>query len=212
MRKLYWVDALEDKIECSDLDGRKRTQIITHAAHPFAVTIFDSKIYWTDWHNKSVLTATKTGNKVEEVRHGLSGALDIRAVSQQRQPNDWTPCADNNGGCTHLCLYRHSSYVCHCPDIPDTKICKLDPEFVVPLREENLEHDNDPEYEDAQHNLDSNDALELNYKARIVIIATGILGGLLIIVVAAILCELTLCLIPCDTFLIHMYIMQFFFQ
>lgn len=59
----------------------------------------------------------------------------------------------------------------------------------MPIRQEDLEHDDDLDYEDAQHDLDSNDASELNYKARIVIIATGVLGGLLIIVVAAILCE-----------------------
>lgn len=124
-RRLFWVDSLEDKIETSDFDGRKRSQIIPHVAHPFAVTVFENSIYWTDWHNKSVLMATKTGSKIEEVRHGLSGALDIRSVSKQRQPNDFTPCTNQNGGCTHLCLFRHQSYVCACPDVRDFRECKL---------------------------------------------------------------------------------------
>lgn len=68
----------------------------------------------------------------------------------------------------------------------------LEPEFVVDMRPEDIDHDNDIDYEDAHHDLDSNDVAELNYKARIVIIATGILGALLIIVVAAILCKLYL--------------------
>lgn len=109
----------------SDLDGRNRSQIIQHAAHPFGVTIFESNIYWTDWYNKSVLRAGKTGiHQIEEVRHGLSGALDIRSVSKDRQPNHWTPCALDNGGCTHLCLYKFTSYKCECPDKSDTQICK----------------------------------------------------------------------------------------
>lgn len=45
------------------------------------------------------------------------------------------------------------------------------------------------EYDDIPHDLDSHDTANLNYKAKIVIIATGVLGGLLIIVVAAILCK-----------------------
>lgn len=65
----------------------------------------------------------------------------------------------------------------------------IDPEFVVPIRPEDLEQDADLEYEDANHDLDPNTESELNYKARIVIIATGVLGGLLIVVVAAIICK-----------------------
>lgn len=124
-RKLYWTDALEDRIEASDMDGRNRTVIIQHAAHPFGVTIFESSIFWTDWYNKSILKGGKTSNnKIEEIRHGLSGALDIRSVSKSRQPYQWTPCALNNGGCTHLCLYRYASYKCECPDKIDTLLCK----------------------------------------------------------------------------------------
>lgn len=69
--------------------------------------------------------ATKTGNKMEEVRHGLSGALDIRSVSKQRQPHDLSPCANKNGGCTHLCLFTYLAYVCACPDVMDSRECKL---------------------------------------------------------------------------------------
>lgn len=45
------------------------------------------------------------------------------------------------------------------------------------------------DYDDRNIGSDTNDSAGLNHKAKIVIIATGILGGLLLIVVAAILCK-----------------------
>lgn len=48
--------------------------------------------------------------------------MEIRAVAAGRQTG-WTPCADHNGGCTHLCLFRQKSHVCACPDTPDEKPC-----------------------------------------------------------------------------------------
>lgn len=114
------------------MDGRNRTVIIQHAAHPFGVTVFESNIFWTDWYNKSILRGGKTSNnKIEEIRHGLSGALDIRSVSKNRQPYQWTPCVQNNGGCTHLCLYRYTSYKCECPDKSDTLLCKSGKYFAL---------------------------------------------------------------------------------
>lgn len=79
---------------------------------------------FTNWYNKSILKTQKRGrHKAQEIRTGLSGALDIRAVSRNRQPNHWSPCTENNGGCTHLCLYKYLSYRCECPDKPDTRTC-----------------------------------------------------------------------------------------
>lgn len=48
--------------------------------------------------------------------------MEIRAVAAGRQAG-WTPCADRNGGCSHLCLFRQKSYICACPDKPDEKPC-----------------------------------------------------------------------------------------
>lgn len=81
-------------------------------------------LFWTNWQNKSILKGHKRGrSKSQDLRTGLSGALDIRTVSRSRQPNQWTPCVENNGGCSHLCLYRYNSYRCECPDVPDTRHC-----------------------------------------------------------------------------------------
>lgn len=120
-RLLFWADALEDRIESCDFEGRKRRQLIEHTAHPFGVTVFESNLYWTNWYNKSILKGHRRGRyKAQEFRTSLSGALEIRSVSRSRQPSQWSPCAENNGGCSHLCLYRFHTYRCECPEEPGT--------------------------------------------------------------------------------------------
>lgn len=117
---------MEDRIEMSDFDGKKRIQIVPHATHPFGVALLGSNIYWTDWYNKSVFRAPKTGAAIGiEIRHGLRGALDIRSVSKKRQPYDENPCLQENGGCTHLCLFKGPTYICGCPDKNDERLCKI---------------------------------------------------------------------------------------
>lgn len=110
----------------SDFDGKKRKQIVQHATHPFGVALAGSYIYWTDWFNKSVFRAPKSGGAIGiEIRHGLRAALDIRSVSQNRQPFDIHPCSIDNGGCSHLCLFKGQSYDCMCPDKADGRSCKI---------------------------------------------------------------------------------------
>lgn len=172
----------------ADLDGRERKQIVEHTTHPFGVAIFEGNIFWTNWYNKSIWRSDKRGRqKAQEVRTGLSGALDIRAVSRSRQPNQWTPCLNENGGCSHLCLYKFTSYKCECPDDRLQSANCVAEERSISTRPTNT-----PEYdEEIVDDLSSNDkhSEDNSAIARIVIIATAVLGVLLIIVLCAILCE-----------------------
>ncbi|EDS40963.1 low-density lipoprotein receptor [Culex quinquefasciatus] len=189
MKKLYWADAQQDRIEMCDFDGKRRTRVISQATHSFGFTLIGGYMYWTDWHNKSVLRAPKrVAAPVEEVRFGLRGALEIRSVSGSRQPHDINPCAKDNGGCSHLCLFAETRYVCGCPDIPDDEThCRLEPAFNVPI----LTNDEITPTMDEEKPAKSNGSTMLHSKnkihAQLVIIAIAIVGGLLIIVVIAIL-------------------------
>lgn len=211
-RQLYWADALEDRIEVSDFDGRERRPIVEHTAHPFSIALFESDLYWSNWYNKSIwkVPRRKSPEKPREIRSGLGGALDIRAVSQSRQPHQWSPCMENNGDCSHLCLYKYSSYVCECPDKDDSRSCetgeiysfilrqfqcvllKIDliflfsGEFQVTYRPASpIDYEIPDTHDDDYSGSHSGDNSSI---ARIVIIATAILGVLLIIVLCAILC------------------------
>lgn len=57
----------------------------------------------------------KTGKNVTAIRTDLEMAMEIKAVSAEKQ-HGWNPCKEDNGGCTHLCLFRATDYICACPD------------------------------------------------------------------------------------------------
>jgi DNA-binding beta-propeller fold protein YncE len=188
-RRLYWADALQDRIEMCDFSGRKRAQVVPHATHPFGFTITPTHIYWTDWYNKSVLRAPKKLNpEAEEVRFGLRGALEIRSVSSDRQPKFNNPCAEDNGGCSHLCLFIETDYVCACPDVSDGRPCTTARSFNVPvaINDERMSEKNE---EKAVATASNTVAKNSNDHAQFVIIATAISGGILIVVVIAIIGE-----------------------
>ncbi|KAL3843281.1 hypothetical protein ACJMK2_021223 [Sinanodonta woodiana] len=115
--KLYWADAKHHVIECAGLDGKNRRTVISQGLpHPFALTLFEDELYWTDWHTKSINKANKfTGNDVETVSSRLHFPMDIHTLHPQRQPPARNHCGRNNGGCSHLCLPNSRSYSCACP-------------------------------------------------------------------------------------------------
>lgn len=177
---MYWTDALQDRIEASDLDGQSRSTVLAHATHPFGLTVIGSSIYWTDWYNKSIFRLPKNGNSAsDEIRHGLRGALDIRSVSRSRQPNDYNPCSVKNGGCSHLCFYRRYTYVCACPDKPDKRTCSTKPSVIVPIMR--------PDSPDRPFRPTPIPPKDTLITPRFIITATIILGIILIMVVIAIL-------------------------
>ncbi|XP_034970960.2 low-density lipoprotein receptor-related protein 4 isoform X1 [Zootoca vivipara] len=116
--RMYWVDAKHHVIERADLDGQNRKAVISQGLpHPFAITVFEDSLYWTDWHTKSINSANKfTGKNQEIIRNKLHFPMDIHTLHPQRQPAAGrNRCGANNGGCTHLCLPSNTSYTCACP-------------------------------------------------------------------------------------------------
>lgn len=89
------------------------------------------------------------------------------------------PCQHENGGCTHLCLFREKSYICTCPDKPDGRECKTSETVVTTV-------DNDvPNLTTAGAN--SKGDKEESSAPPVIIIATCILTFILILVILAIL-------------------------
>ena len=55
--------------------------------HPFALTLFEDELYWTDWHTKSINRANKLrGNAVVTVHSHLHFPMDIHTFHPQVQP------------------------------------------------------------------------------------------------------------------------------
>lgn len=193
-RKLFWADALHDRVETSDFNGKKRNKIILHAEHPFGFTMTTSYYYYTDWFNKSVIRIPRHSNgNPEEVRHNLRGALEIRSVSAERQPKYFNPCNESNGGCTHLCLYLGGTkYVCECPNFADPKQCKREMKESTMKPPENDDTTYIPSTTEGTIPLPKSDT---SLMLGIVIVMTL----LLILVVSAIICKFKLYRFQLDT-------------
>ncbi|XP_037704852.1 low-density lipoprotein receptor-related protein 2 isoform X2 [Choloepus didactylus] len=118
--RLYWADAHLGYIEYSDLEGHNRHMVYDETLpHPFAITIFEDTIYWTDWNTRTVEKGNKyDGSGRMVLVNTTHRPFDIHVCHPYRQPFVNNPCGTNNGGCSHLCLIKAGGqgFTCECPD------------------------------------------------------------------------------------------------
>lgn len=122
--RIFWADAKHHVIENSRLDGSDRKKILSNnLPHPFALTIFEDNLYWTDWyvclrtlsftiyfstnsllnyvfnpyrHTKTISSANKvTGKNFRHVHEGLHFPMDIHSYHKARQPKFENRCAED---------------------------------------------------------------------------------------------------------------------
>uniref|UniRef100_A0A8C0ZVU4 EGF-like domain-containing protein n=1 Tax=Castor canadensis TaxID=51338 RepID=A0A8C0ZVU4_CASCN len=117
---LYWADAHLGYIEYSDLEGHHRHTVYDGTLpHPYAITIFEDTIYWTDWNTRTVEKGNKyDGSNRVVLVNTTHRPFDIHVYHPYRQPIVNNPCRTNNGGCSHLCLIKAggNGFTCACPD------------------------------------------------------------------------------------------------
>ncbi|KAL8606483.1 hypothetical protein ACOMHN_037714 [Nucella lapillus] len=106
--RLYWIDAKTHQIGSSDLDGNNRRMILRghqFLGHPFAITVFEDYVYWSDWPSESIRRYNKfQKGKVETIAQGLDTPMDVHILHPYRQIPYKNRCGSNNGGCQHFCL------------------------------------------------------------------------------------------------------------
>uniref|UniRef100_A0A667ZWB9 LDL receptor related protein 8 n=1 Tax=Myripristis murdjan TaxID=586833 RepID=A0A667ZWB9_9TELE len=132
IRRLYWVDSKLHLIASVDLNGAHRRTHLSSAerlGQPYALAVFEDRIYWTDREREAVFTANRlTGQDIHTLAEHLNDPHDIVVFHQLRQPQGPDSCnlgSMANGGCEYLCLKapqitEHSpKYTCACPDGQD---------------------------------------------------------------------------------------------
>ncbi|MFH4978606.1 hypothetical protein AB6A40_005315 [Gnathostoma spinigerum] len=130
--KLFWGDAHLNEIGFMNLDGGARHRIpAKRTSHVSSMAVFDDFLFWSDWNLREILRSDKwTGANETTLETTTQLPNDLRIIHPLHQPNYKSPCGENNGGCSHLCLIAAGgdAFVCACPDqfvlLPDQKTCE----------------------------------------------------------------------------------------
>ena len=123
-RKVYWIDAKYHYIARMNYGGNEREMIIEgkqYVSHPFAMTMLKGDLFFTDWLKKAVIRVGKSNSKenFEIIVSNLRKPMDVRVISEERQPTAPNPCTDGYGKKTHKCdqlcvIKAHNQYSCLC--------------------------------------------------------------------------------------------------
>ncbi|CAD5215557.1 unnamed protein product [Bursaphelenchus xylophilus] len=141
-QRIYWADAKVKMISSSDYYGKNVRTVLhshTHLRHPFSLTVFEERLYWTDWDQEGVLTVNKfRGDDVTTLLKGVAGPMTVRVYHEQAQPSHPNKCMENN--CAQMCLPRAHVIATNTKDekkivgLPYQCVCesgfKIDPEQV----------------------------------------------------------------------------------
>ncbi|ELK04590.1 Low-density lipoprotein receptor-related protein 1B [Pteropus alecto] len=144
-KRIVWTDARSDAIYSALYDGTGMIEIIRgheYLSHPFAVSLYGSEVYWTDWRTNTLSKANKwTGQNVSVIQKTSAQPFDLQIYHPSRQPQAPNPCAanDGKGPCSHMCLINHNrSAACACPHLmklsTDKKTCYEMKKFLVYAR------------------------------------------------------------------------------
>lgn len=118
-RRLYWASqSRPTAIESADWDGKRRQSLVTSDIdEPYAVTLYQDYVYWSDWSSGDIKRAHKaTGLNRTLVHANLDFTSSLLVFYSQKQTGTNT-CKTSNGGCSHLCLAlpNRRGYTCACP-------------------------------------------------------------------------------------------------
>lgn len=93
------------KIERCSLTGANREVVVGTAIYPFAMTLYDQHIYWTDWNTRSIYRANKHdgSDQIIMVQNLPQRPMDIHILAKSKQQQCASPCDQFNGGCSHIC-------------------------------------------------------------------------------------------------------------
>uniref|UniRef100_A0A3Q2YPC0 Low density lipoprotein receptor-related protein 8, apolipoprotein e receptor n=1 Tax=Hippocampus comes TaxID=109280 RepID=A0A3Q2YPC0_HIPCM len=123
-RRLYWVDSKLHHIASVDLNGAHRRTHMTSAetlGHPYALAVFEDRIYWTDRDKASVFMANRlTGQDIHTLADNLNDPHDIVVFHQLRQLQGALVTFSVFANCICTCTHSDTQIGLKCPPPPPT--------------------------------------------------------------------------------------------
>ena len=85
--RLYWSDSDWRWIASSDFNGQSRKTVVKGSLqHPFAITIFGDRLFWSDYDDESIHSSLKkTGNETLVVKKKVGRLWDLKVFELKRQ-------------------------------------------------------------------------------------------------------------------------------
>ncbi|VVC34061.1 Hypothetical protein CINCED_3A006126 [Cinara cedri] len=122
-KRIYWVDAKLQVIESIKLDKSDRRVVITESVdHPFSVTVFENKLYWSDWSGKEIKVCDKfTGKDRKSLVHETHSRVYGMQIFHPSLFKSQTPNLCETAKCSDMCLLAPKTnvsskgYSCACP-------------------------------------------------------------------------------------------------
>ena len=104
----------------------RKTLLEDKLPHIFGFTLLGDYIYWTDWQRRSIERVHKIRASRDIIIDQLPDLMGLKATSVTKVFGT-NPCAENNGGCSHLCFFTPQETRCACPIglelLSDMKTC-----------------------------------------------------------------------------------------
>lgn len=92
-QRIFYVDAKTKEIHTINYDGENFKRIVRdpeYLPHPYAVTIFENNLYWSDWRRQGIIRGDKfTGNNIGIFINSTSQLFDVKLIHSSRQPTDF---------------------------------------------------------------------------------------------------------------------------
>ena len=90
-QKIYWTDAKLLYIDKANYDGSGREKVFKSPSqcslgHPYDLTLYGNKIYWTDWKTRGIHSSNKNiGMRCQMISSNAYPHMGIRAFESKRQ-------------------------------------------------------------------------------------------------------------------------------
>ncbi|KYB26208.1 vitellogenin receptor isoform X1 [Tribolium castaneum] len=116
--RLYWTDAKLMTLESIRLDGTDRRIVLNEIVkHPYAIAVFENRLYWSDWSTHSIQSCDKFTGKnhhtiIKEQKEYIYG-ITIYHPNNHKTPH-LNPCVHKP--CSDICLLSGpQGFTCACP-------------------------------------------------------------------------------------------------